>query len=727
MRQLRKRTYFKKKLLLFLLPCLLLSFALTTFSSVSEPVFHKTRTEPIKWVEFKVPYAALEKAMNADIDTYGTENHLNWIELLAYLSTKYGGDFSRYKESDMNSLIEKLEQGNYTAHLAKYINPSLYEYYMEAYTAILGGFLGEYQIMAGDSDSDSAGKSASVSDTPQAKTAKKAKTIYGLKAFSPIAAGYWYNDYDDFGAGRSYGYKRRHLGHDLMISTGTPIIAIESGIVEALGWNQYGGWRIGIRSLDGKRYYYYAHLRKDTPYAKDLFAGKLVTAGDVIGYSGQTGYSSKENTNNIDTPHLHLGMQLIFEEEKKDSSTQIWVDLYDITRLLSSHRADVVRDEETGRFVRKYPFIDPAAEDVQMGFPGAAAADPDGGISEKSNGNAEANSSGFAAADPDARDSGVASVQKAAKNKSKENSFLKFFGKLRSGAGKTTTAKVSSDQSQKNPISSQPKLSQEQLKGHTQPLHTADAVDVPILMYHGLLKDSRMQNKFVISPDRFEDDLKYLKDKGYSTIFMTDLINYVKKGEPLPEKPIILTFDDGYYNNYLYAYPLLKKYKAKAVISIIGHYTELYSQTDPNHPNYSHITWDQLDDMINSGYVEIQNHTYDMHTYDKGRRGAMQKNGEDDPAYQNVLDTDVGLLQQKILKETGWLPNTFAYPFGYLNENSDSFMKAMGFEATLSCSEGINHIDRTLNDPQEQLYSLKRILRPPNMSSSDFFEKHKIL
>ena len=77
----------------------------------------------------------------------------------------------------------------------------------------------------------------------------------------PIAKNYSFSHYDDFGASRSYGFKRTHLGNDLMGSIGTPIIAVESGTVEHLGWNQYGGWRVGIRSLDGKRYYYYAHLR----------------------------------------------------------------------------------------------------------------------------------------------------------------------------------------------------------------------------------------------------------------------------------------------------------------------------------------------------------------------------------------------------------------------------------------------------------------------------------
>ena len=118
---------------------------------------------------------------------------------------------------------------------------------------------------------------------------------YGLKAFLPIAKNYSFSHYDDFGNSRSYGFKRTHLGNDLMGSIGTPIVAVESGIVEHLGWNQYGGWRVGIRSFDGKRYYYYAHLRKNHPYVDGLEEGMTVKAGDVIGYLGMTGYSIKEN------------------------------------------------------------------------------------------------------------------------------------------------------------------------------------------------------------------------------------------------------------------------------------------------------------------------------------------------------------------------------------------------------------------------------------------------
>ena len=138
------------------------------------------------------------------------------------------------------------------------------------------------------------------------------------------------------------------------------MIAVESGVIEAIGWNQYGGWRIGIRSFDQKRYYYYAHLRKDHPYAENMYEGKVVQAGDVIGYLGMTGYSIKENVNNINVPHLHFGIQLIFDEVQKEGPNQIWLDLYALVDFLKKNRSEVVRsNSETKDYTRKYQMIDP--------------------------------------------------------------------------------------------------------------------------------------------------------------------------------------------------------------------------------------------------------------------------------------------------------------------------------------------------------------------------------
>lgn len=268
----------------------------------------------IKWVDFDVTAAAMNDALQVDLSTYGTEHHVSWIDCLAYLGARYGGSFQGYKKSDLTRFTERLQKGE--AIEAITTNMKYFSYYREAYGAVLDSYVGEYY--------------------------RDGKLLYGLRAFSPIASGYYYEHYDDFGASRSYGYAREHLGHDLMGSIGTPVIAIESGYVEALGWNQYGGWRVGIRSFDNQRYYYYAHLRKDHPYAPDLAAGDIVTAGDVIGYLGMTGYSAKENVNNINVPHLHFGIQLIFDASQKDGVNQIWIDCYELTKFLYKNRMETV-------------------------------------------------------------------------------------------------------------------------------------------------------------------------------------------------------------------------------------------------------------------------------------------------------------------------------------------------------------------------------------------------
>ena len=184
----------------------------------------------IKWVDFTVSYEALCQAYDWDVDTFDTEHHVEWIPLLAYTAARTGGEFDKKALKILNETSEKLAEGEAEIEtLTK--DMKYYPYYLEAYSAALGGLVGEYEAEV-------------IGEDGQSTWQKK----YGLKGYCPIARGFDYTHYDDFGAGRSYGYKRRHLGHDMMGLVGVPIIAVESGTVEALGWNQYGGWRIGIRS-----------------------------------------------------------------------------------------------------------------------------------------------------------------------------------------------------------------------------------------------------------------------------------------------------------------------------------------------------------------------------------------------------------------------------------------------------------------------------------------------
>lgn len=321
----------KKRILLCVLSILLLA----------PQVF--AEDEVLHWVEFNVDYPALQRALDIDIASQGEEKPLDWIDILALAAVKVGGNGITVK--GVNEAAEQLRKDKSPQELlgAQY---KYFCYYHRAYEAVLGGLVGSYAIEVTNKETGE----------------REWVPAYGLKAFSPIAAGYGYSHYSDFGNRRTYGFARRHLGNDLMGALGTPIIAVESGTVEALGWNQYGGWRIGIRSDDRLRYYYYAHLRKDTPYAKGLEVGQHVCAGDVIGFMGRTGYSTKENVNNIDTVHLHFGLQLVFDESQKECDSEIWVDVYDIVRLLSAHRSSVHYDKEQDQWVRLYPYRDLDAE-----------------------------------------------------------------------------------------------------------------------------------------------------------------------------------------------------------------------------------------------------------------------------------------------------------------------------------------------------------------------------
>lgn len=155
----------------------------------------------IKWVDFSVPYDVLDKTSKLDINSHVNNEPVqyNWIELISYLACKYGGNFKKFKQSDLTALTDKLKNGTTMEELTK--NLKNYSYYYESYDAILHEFIGEYEVeIPNDNGTES-------------KTFTKK---YGIKAFSPIAKNYSFSHYDDFGNARSYGYKRVHLGNDLM-------------------------------------------------------------------------------------------------------------------------------------------------------------------------------------------------------------------------------------------------------------------------------------------------------------------------------------------------------------------------------------------------------------------------------------------------------------------------------------------------------------------------------
>ncbi|MBO5145864.1 MAG: hypothetical protein J6C19_10080 [Lachnospiraceae bacterium] len=192
----------KNRLMICLmLSALILAAGIYLYESRTEGITAvQTSGDYIKWVDFNVSSEALKKACLLDVESYENEVHLDWITLLAYAAVRGGGRFDSKSLTYIEDIAGQLSDGELTSQDLgeKY---QYFSYYYEAYSAVLGGMLGEYEI-----------------ENETGEYEKK----YGLKAFSPIAKGFAYQDYDDFGVSRSFGFKRQHLGHDMMGLIGTP-------------------------------------------------------------------------------------------------------------------------------------------------------------------------------------------------------------------------------------------------------------------------------------------------------------------------------------------------------------------------------------------------------------------------------------------------------------------------------------------------------------------------
>lgn len=245
-----------------------------------------------------------------------------------------------------------------------------------------------------------------------------------------------------------------------------------------------------------------------------------------------------------------------------------------------------------------------------------------------------------------------------------------------------------------------------------------EGISLPIIMYHSILRDNARTGEYVITPSSLEQDMLYLKERGYTAIGVNDLIEYVYNGTPLPEKPVMLTFDDGYYNNLTYLEPLLMEYDMKAVVSAVGSYTQQYSQSGDKNPGYAYLSWEDLKQMNQRGYIEIQNHSYDMHK-NSGRLGAGRKQGESLEVYSQALSDDVMRMDKNLKEKCGITSLCFTYPFGRISEESEEILKSLGFRATLSCYERLNYITR---EP-ECLFQLGRYNRHGALTTAQFMKK----
>lgn len=182
-----------------------------------------------------------------------------------------------------------------------------------------------------------------------------------------------------------------------------------------------------------------------------------------------------------------------------------------------------------------------------------------------------------------------------------------------------------------------------------------------ILMYHNLAPDGWECNDWTVSAGEFRKDLQWLTDNGYEFVLPSELA----AGKSLPEKAVMLTFDDGYASNYEIGYPILQEYGAKAVIALITKRIEDGVE--------GFLTWDMCREMQRSGLVEFGSHTHDVHAL--ANQGVARGEGESWEAYDQRVIPDVDQSIRLIQQELGTTPVFFAYPYGRTDEWISDYMK----------------------------------------------------
>lgn len=227
-------------------------------------------------------------------------------------------------------------------------------------------------------------------------------------------------------------------------------------------------------------------------------------------------------------------------------------------------------------------------------------------------------------------------------------------------------------------------------------------ITIPVLMYHHFSEGKGSPT--IVNPNEFMGQLKYLKQAGYQTISNHDLLLYIEGKGKLPSKPLMITMDDGYESNYIYAFPILKQLNMKATIFVIGSVMR-ENNNSPYTPNaFPKLSWEQSREMHNSGLIEIQSHTYDLHKKDRSYneridaviKGPIYQDGtlETIDQYYNRTKDDLNKNKRMIEEKIGNTVVAFAYPYGAYSSDSEKILKETGHLLTFTVQEGVNQKEK---------------------------------
>lgn len=220
---------------------------------------------------------------------------------------------------------------------------------------------------------------------------------------------------------------------------------------------------------------------------------------------------------------------------------------------------------------------------------------------------------------------------------------------------------------------------------------TSQDINIPILCYHDVTPNNPDNNGLLISPEKFKEQLQYLKDNNYTPITLDELYDYLRNNKEIPEKPVVITFDDGYKGNYEYAYPLLKEFKFPATMFVISNYV---GGTD-------FMTTEQLKEMSNNG-IEIESHT--------SKHDDLSKLNETEQV--ETLKNAKTSLEKIIEKPVDFV----AYPFGRHNSSTRIAAEKAGYKL------GFN-LNGNFADRKDHNFNMDRIYVNGNDSLKVFESK----
>ena len=246
---------------------------------------------------------------------------------------------------------------------------------------------------------------------------------------------------------------------------------------------------------------------------------------------------------------------------------------------------------------------------------------------------------------------------------------------------------------------------------------SASPVPLPVIMYHSVLRHPNVPGSdYIVPPETVRDDAAWLRAHGYTPIRLSELAAFADGDGSLPEKPVLLTFDDGYLNNAVYLPQIAKTLDAPMLLCVVGRFADDAETCFDRSPAYATLRWGDLRRLRDTGLFEFACHTYDMHKLTP-RRGIAPLPGEDPAAYRQALRADLSLMQTRLLDELGQRSACFAYPFGAEADPAAEVLDDLGFRVRLTCRDMPNYVT-----PGHCL-TLGRLNRPPGESTEAFMQR----